>query len=59
MTQPIMIPKGDYLTVVYRTRNGQARNLLIKKFPDGTLSIYSAVTVEDLDAIAKVVKEEA
>lgn len=53
-----LIPKGEYLSIVYKTRDGQKRNLLIKKFPDGSLSIYSAVTTEDLDVITKVVKEE-
>ncbi len=53
-----VVPKGEYLAVMYQTRDGQKRNLLIKKFPDGSLSIYSAVTTEDLDVITKVVKEE-
>jgi len=52
-----LIPKGEYLSIVYGTRDGQKRNLLIKKFPDGSLSIYSAVTTEDLAVITKVVEE--
>jgi hypothetical protein len=53
-----LIPKGEYLSIMYQKKDGQKRNLLIKKFPDGSLSIYSAVTTEDLDVITKVVKEE-